>query len=261
MPCLFEQVSETLSTNLDLMNRWRNNELHQPISRLAIHQTAGRGRRGNAWISEENHSLTFSLAYSFEPTTNLRALQPLSLVVGLAILESIALYWNTDLKTLQNVGLGLKWPNDIFLNNSKIGGVLIESGQKKPTEPIWTIIGIGLNMSNLNTPINSTYSVSSLEHLPLSNNKVIDRMALWKTITYQLIQGLNAFTNQNYILDILRWNDCHIYHQRDVVLIEDQQVTQSGRVIGITAEGALMLESPIGLQTIHNGNISLRNSQ
>jgi BirA family biotin operon repressor/biotin-[acetyl-CoA-carboxylase] ligase len=260
MACLFEQVNETLSTNLDLMNRWRNNELHQHISRLALHQTAGRGRRGNVWVSEQNHSLTFSLAYSFEPKTNLRALQPLSLVVGLAILESIALYWNTDLKTLQKLGLGLKWPNDLFINNSKIGGVLIESGQKNITEPIWTIIGIGLNLNPLETPIKSSYQVSSLDQVDLSGTNLIDPLALWKTMTDQLIHHLKEFTNQNYVLDTLSWNDCHIYHQREVVLIEDQQVIHSGVIVGVTAEGALILETPIGLQTVHNGNISLRNT-
>jgi BirA family biotin operon repressor/biotin-[acetyl-CoA-carboxylase] ligase len=260
MSCLFEQVSETLSTNLDLMNRWRNNELHQNISRLALHQTAGRGRRGNVWVSEENHSLTFSLAYSFDPTTTLRALQPLSLVVGLAILESIALYWNTDLKTLQNFGLGLKWPNDIFLNHSKIGGVLIESGQKNLSEPIWTIIGIGINLTQLETPINSPYQVSSLDQLQGSKELVIDPFSLWKLMTDQLIYRLKEFTNQNYVLDTVSWNDCHIYHHREVVLLEDQRVIHSGVIIGVTAEGALLLETPIGLQTVHNGNISLRNT-
>lgn len=261
MSCLFEQVSETLSTNLDLMNRWRNNNLNQPISRLALHQTAGRGRRGNHWISEENHSLTFSLAYPFESKTQLRALQPLSLVVGLAILKSIALYWDMDLKKLQTLGLGLKWPNDLFLHDAKIGGVLIESGQKNAFEPIWTIIGIGLNLHQLVTPINSSYHISSLDQLAPSGVKVIDRQVLWKTITNQLIQDLKEFTYKNFTLDTLRWNECHIYHQRDVVLIEEQQVIQSGVIVGVTAEGALLLETPIGLQTVHNGNISMRNPQ
>jgi len=259
MHCLFEQVNETLSTNQDLMTRWRNNELNQHISRLAIHQTAGRGRRGNVWVSEKNRSLTFSLAYSFDPKTTLRALQPLSLMVGLAILESFALFWNTDLKTLQTLGLGLKWPNDIFLHDAKIGGILIESGQKNVFEPIWTIIGIGINLNTLEAPINSSYNIGALDQVQPSDKGGIDRESLWKTMTNHLIQNLQEFTNQNYAFDTLRWNDHHIFHQREVVIVEEQQVIQRGTVLGVNTEGALILETPIGIQTVHNGNISLRN--
>jgi BirA family biotin operon repressor/biotin-[acetyl-CoA-carboxylase] ligase len=49
---------------------------------MAIHQTNGKGRRGNVSIAQQDHSLTFSLAYCFNPKTDLKTLQPLSLIVG-----------------------------------------------------------------------------------------------------------------------------------------------------------------------------------
>jgi BirA family biotin operon repressor/biotin-[acetyl-CoA-carboxylase] ligase len=260
MECLFEEVNETLSTNQDLMNRWRSNDLLLPVSRLANHQTAGRGRRGNAWISEKNNSLTFSLAYYFDAKTSLRTLQPLSLVVGLAILKSIAHYWNTNLENLKSLGLGLKWPNDLYLGNAKLGGVLIESGQKTGFDPIWTIIGIGLNLNDLKTPVDSTYLVSSLDQVSIPNKKVIDRLTLWKVITQHLIQELQDFTNRGFIFEAINWNDFHIYHERDVVVTENEKIIQSGKIIGVDTHGALLLETPIGIQTVHNGNISIRNS-
>ncbi len=260
MECLFEEVNETLSTNQDLMNRWRSNDLLLPVSRLANHQTAGRGRRGNAWISEKNNSLTFSLAYYFDAKTSLRTLQPLSLVVGLVILKSIAHYWNTNLENLKSLGLGLKWPNDLYLGNAKLGGVLIESGQKTAFEPIWTIIGIGLNLNDLNTPVDSTYLVSSLDQVSIPNKKVLDRLTLWKVITQQLIQDLEDFTNRGFVFEAINWNDFHIYHERDVVVTENEKIIQGGKIIGVDTHGALLLETPIGIQTVHNGNISIRNS-
>ena len=260
MECLFEEVNETLSTNQDLMNRWRSNDLLLPVSRLANHQTAGRGRRGNAWISEKNNSLTFSLAYYFDAKTSLRTLQPLSLVVGLAISKSIAHYWNTNLENLKSLGLGLKWPNDLYLGNAKLGGVLIESGQKTAFEPIWTIIGIGLNLNDLNTPVDSTYLVSSLDQVSIPNKKVLDRLTLWKVITQQLIQDLEDFTNRGFVFEAINWNDFHIYHERDVVVTENEKIIQGGKIIGVDTHGALLLETPIGIQTVHNGNISIRNS-
>ena len=260
MECLFEEVNETLSTNQDLMNRWRSNDLLLPVSRLANHQTAGRGRRGNAWISEKNNSLTFSLAYFFDAKTNLRTLQPLSLVVGLAILKSIALYWKTDLGNLKSLGLGLKWPNDLYLGNAKLGGVLIESGQKTGDEPIWTIIGIGLNLNHLNTPVESAYLVSSLDQVNLPNKKALDKLSLWKVITNQLIQDLEDFTNRGFTFEALNWNEFNIYHEQDVIVTENQKIVQRGKIIGVDAQGALLLETPIGIQTVHNGNISIRNA-
>ena len=81
--CILERVAQTESTNDDLMARWRSRELIDPVSRLAKHQTKGKGRAGRQWFAEPNSSLSFSLAYPFNQPQQF--LHGLSLVCGLAV--------------------------------------------------------------------------------------------------------------------------------------------------------------------------------
>lgn len=87
--CILERVNQTESTNDDLMARWRAGELIDPVSRLARHQTKGKGRAGRAWFANPQSSLCFSLAYPF--TQNSQALHGLSLACGLAVLRELRL--------------------------------------------------------------------------------------------------------------------------------------------------------------------------
>ena len=124
--CILERVNQTESTNDDLMARWRAGELIDPVSRLARHQTKGKGRAGRAWFANPQSSLCFSLAYPF--TQNSQALHGLSLACGLAVLQGIATSLRVPKEQLHDLGIGLKWPNDLLIHGKKLGGILIEGG-------------------------------------------------------------------------------------------------------------------------------------
>ena len=144
--CILERVNQTESTNDDLMARWRAGELIDPVSRLARHQTKGKGRAGRAWFANPQSSLCFSLAYPF--TQNSQALHGLSLACGLAVLQGIATSLRVPKEQLHDLGIGLKWPNDLLIHGKKLGGILIEGGKlasPSPTQKTWMIIGVGLN--------------------------------------------------------------------------------------------------------------------
>jgi BirA family biotin operon repressor/biotin-[acetyl-CoA-carboxylase] ligase len=102
--------------------------------------------------------------------------------------------------------------------------------------------------------------ISSLDQVKIPNKKVLDKVSLWKVITQQLIQELEDFTNRGFIFEAVNWNEFHVYHDQDVIVTENEKIIQSGKIIGVDALGALLLDTPIGIQTIHNGNISIRNS-
>lgn len=96
-------------------------------------QSAGRGRRGNTWVSPKTGNLYFSLCWCFKEDTQYWSL--LGLVTAIAITE-----------TLEEIGLrkhGIKWPNDIFWKDRKMGGVLIETLSQSGK----VVIGIGLNLN------------------------------------------------------------------------------------------------------------------
>ena len=95
-------------------------------------QSAGRGSRGNTWVSPESGSLYFSLCWCVDEIPETWSL--LGLLVGIAIAE-----------TLEDIGLkghGIKWPNDIFWRQQKMGGILVETVNQTGK----LVIGIGLNL-------------------------------------------------------------------------------------------------------------------
>jgi BirA family biotin operon repressor/biotin-[acetyl-CoA-carboxylase] ligase len=113
---------------------------------LAERQTAGRGRRGAAWFSPAGESLAFSLLVR---PPEAKALWPrLALAAGLAIAEAA-----------ESLGAqaGIKWPNDVWIGQKKVAGVLVEAGTD------FAIVGIGLNVNTLDFPPEVAEIATSLQ--------------------------------------------------------------------------------------------------
>ena len=105
-----------------------------PLACFAEEQTQGRGRRGKVWLSPPGGSIYLSLAWRFDSPVS--ELGSLSLAMGVAIA-----------RVLNHIGLqrvGLKWPNDVLVDDGKIAGILIETAQLT-TKTTTAIVGIGLN--------------------------------------------------------------------------------------------------------------------
>ena len=129
-----DTVTITDSTNERLLAALNAGDIHGQVL-LAEHQTAGRGRRGDRWISPPGSGLCLSLGWRFEqPPATFSAL---SLVVGMAIAES--------LRELGVSAAMLKWPNDILSEGGKLAGILIEM-RAEAGGPCSTVIGIGINV-------------------------------------------------------------------------------------------------------------------
>lgn len=128
--------TELASTNAELRR------LH-PAGNLAIyadHQTGGRGQRGNVWLSAPGENLLFSLLW--HPVDLPARLQfSLSEAVALAVVRLLEGY---------GVCAKVKWPNDIYVGDSKICGILIENAVGVLLES--SIIGIGLNLNQTDFP-------------------------------------------------------------------------------------------------------------
>ena len=118
------------STNTEIFDMLKQNQAKSGDAIIADQQTAGRGRRGNNWISNPGESITCSIIIKDEDDS---LVKKLPLISGIAIIKGI--------KQLTKLNCNLKWPNDILLDSKKIGGILIE---KKDGH---FIIGIGLNVN------------------------------------------------------------------------------------------------------------------
>ena len=131
-----EKIEDVTSTNDYLSQLCKNNETKEFYTVWAERQTAGRGQRGNSWESEPGKNLTFSIV--LYPTV-LKARQQfyLSMLVSTAVVYALNNYTK---------GFSVKWPNDIYWNDKKIAGILIEN-ELEGNYVMQSIVGIGLNVN------------------------------------------------------------------------------------------------------------------
>ena len=259
--CILERVTETHSTNDDLLERWRAGELIDPVARIALKQTAGKGRAGRTWLAHPEDSLCFSLAFPFKRKP--AELSGLSLLVGLAVIAGIAQACDLSESALHQAGLRLKWPNDLLLNNAKFGGILIEGGQAKIDAQTWMIIGIGINLRNANQIEKDLGSISglkvgALDQLLPPPSKLPDIEYLWLKLIAALEHHLTEFDQYGFAMYQAQWNEWDAYRGQSVCISGASKDPICGCAQGIDAAGALLLQQDNKTIAIHAGDVSLR---
>ena len=100
---------------------------------VAKSQTQGKGRRGGSWYSPEGG---LYITVVLKPA---KVVSLIPLLGGVVVAEAI--------RDTADIGVGLKWPNDILISRKKVGGVIAESGWSKE-EASHTLLGIGVNLNN-----------------------------------------------------------------------------------------------------------------
>ena len=259
--CILERVAETKSTNDDLLERWRAGELIDPVARIAHKQTAGKGRSGRAWLANPEDSLCFSLAFPFNRSP--AELTGLSLLVGLAAISGIAQAFDLHESALHQAGLRLKWPNDLLLNNDKLGGILIEGGQTKSGDTTWMVIGIGINLRNANAIATSlgdqaTLKISALDQLSSSQSILPDAEYICLKLVASLEHHLLEFDQHGFGIYQEQWKKWDAYLGQAVCISGAGRESIYGVAKGIDQTGALVLQQDNKTIAIHAGDISLR---
>lgn len=254
---ILERVEESTSTNEDLLKRWREGELSEPVARKALVQTAGRGRMGRVWVSQANQALTFSAAYPFKKS--IAQLSGLSLACGIAVLKGISKATGISEIELKALGLGLKWPNDVLLKQKKLAGLLIEGGQLGPDQPTWMVIGIGINLHPCAViEHGSSQEIASLDQLNGIGN--IDADVLWLAILKELADVIERFQLKTFESFKQEWNDWDIFKNQPCGIYQNQQMIHEGIERGVDESGYLLIESNQQIQKIVSGDVSLRKS-
>lgn len=256
-----EVLARTESTNTTLLERVRSEQRQrgslepnpygrraydlQPCLLVAEHQTHGRGRMGRSWHATPGASLTFSLSLPLAPAD----WSGLSLVVGCAVAEALE-----PLAEGQIPRLALKWPNDLWLDGRKLGGVLIETVQAGGQR--MAVVGVGLNIlaaepQSGETPSYST-GFASLAELEAGWTAP----AALARIARPLIEALLAFPQQGFASWQAR------YARRDYLAGRAVMAgTQEGLVQGVNAQGELLLQTASGPQSVVSGEVSVRLAQ
>ncbi|GLX65611.1 bifunctional ligase/repressor BirA [Proteus vulgaris] len=231
------------STNQYLIQRI--SELKSGDVCIAEYQSAGRGRRGRQWISPFGRNLYLSMYWKLDQGP--AAAIGLSLVVGVIMAEV--------LQKLGAEGVKVKWPNDLYLNDKKLSGILVElTGKTGDVAHIVTGIGINIAMSkNQNEAINQQWI--NLEQVGIK----IDRNELACEITNALRDAFVQFEKQGLSVFIERWKRLDNFMDRRVKLIIGEKEI-FGIAKGINDQGALLLEQDGKIIPYIGGEISLRSA-
>ena len=209
---------------------------------MAEEQTAGRGRRGRSWHSPAGANLYCSLGWRFELA--LEALSGLSLAVGAMLAEAIAAAYDAH--------LALKWPNDLYHGERKLGGVLIEMlGERDGRQQV--VVGVGLNVDMPAVP--SEAIQQPWTDLCTVIGGSIDRNLLAAGVLNQMAEGLQQLDKDGMADWLERWRQCDWLKGRSVMVEGSPPVR--GLAAGIDETGALLVETDHGRSAVSGGEASL----
>lgn len=238
-----EHHAEIASTNDRALELCADAELPVPFLVIADHQTAGRGRGANRWWSGDGALMFSVIVDAFEYGLPESRWPQVSLTVGAAVSQALQ-----DL--LGAAGrVGLKWPNDVWLNDRKVAGILVEV---PPVLRGRLVIGIGLNVNNsfASAPLELRALATSL-HDELSGPS--DRADVLAQLLRQLDDDLRRLAESSVSLTD-RWQNLCVLRGRTVSLDAGQQ-TVTGKCLGIATDGALRLQTPSGEQRYYGGTV------
>lgn len=208
-----------------------------PRALLCEGQWAGRGRRGRRWSSPFGRHLYLSLSW---PVAALPEQGSVALVAALSVYQV--------LHSLGIPGLGVKWPNDLWVSERKLAGILVEAISQMGQPRL--IIGLGLNVHA--DPALPPGAVS-LHDLDVKT----DRNALAGGILAQWEADLRRYGEEGFTAFLSRWQAADCLAGRRVQISAPDGV-RHGRAQGIDMHGRLILEDESGLHTIAMGEASLR---
>ncbi|MHA6246739.1 biotin--[acetyl-CoA-carboxylase] ligase [Pontibacter sp. CAU 1760] len=219
----FLQVCE--STNTEAQQLVIKNEATEGCAVVTAHQTKGRGQRGNTWEAEPGKSITLSVVLS--PTfLTAREQFSLNMAVSLAVLDLLHAQGLTEAQ--------VKWPNDLFFQNKKLGGILIENTICGHTLQ-HSIVGIGLNVNQQHFGYTTATSVQQvLGHEQEVEKLTVRLLELLEKRYLQLRNRQQDKIRHEYLQALYRYQEVHLYE------VAGQYV--AGQMVGVDQAGRLALQ-------------------
>lgn len=215
---------------------------------IAEEQSAGRGRRGRNWDSQKGTGIFMSLLLRPKDDFAPDRASMLTLVAALATAEAIERVTGHD--------AGIKWPNDIVVNNKKVCGILTEMSADNDGI-CYVVIGIGINVNTTTFPEEIKNTATSLL---LEQSGRIDRNCLVAAVLEKLEFYYEQFLEcQDLSFLLENYNKKLVNFDRQVkVLGSDGETEFTGIAKGIKKEGELLVETENGLVEVCSGEVSVR---
>ena len=196
-------------------------------------QSAGRGRRGNAWDSPKIGNIYMSLRFSISDK-----IPALSLVTGLIVKKAIQ-----DASKETNVLL--KWPNDLILNQRKAGGILVEIDQDKKIDNF--IVGIGINIES-DVANKSWIGLKEIDN-EVDRNRIIINIA---SAFEKIASGKEDFKDWQS-----EWEKHCVHMHKKITLNLNDSDKVEGIFEGINHKGEMLLSNKNGILTFNSGECSV----
>ncbi len=243
---VFETISST-STYLK-ENTCENGEVI-----VALHQSAGRGRKGRSFLSNSNKGIYFS--FILNANINFDKLPLITIWVAVAVARS--------LKSVYNIEVSIKWVNDLFFNNKKLGGILTESvllSKQQKVEKL--IIGIGLNtekvadeISDIATSIEEITKNSNQDNTQLKNNLISEILNNFEEI---YLSCLESSKSEEKIKSLITEYKSKLFFLNKEITVVGQEVF-TAKAVDLNEKGELIVENSKGeLITLNSGEISIK---
>ncbi len=210
---------------------------------LAERQLGGRGRLGRPWASPLAANLYLSLDRQFEG--GLARLAGLSLVAGIVAAEALREATGLDIR--------LKWPNDLWLDGRKLGGLLVEGGGEHGG-PARAVIGLGLNVrmpEAFGREIDQAWiDLAARSDPPSRNVLVIALLSAW-------LPALATFDRDGLAAFLPRWQALDALAGQRIRLLNGGQVYEA-EALGLASDGGLRVRDAEGERTVYSGEVSVR---
>ena len=231
---IFEEIG---STNDYLLENSKKNKISICLTES---QTKGRGRNSKEWQSPKYENIYMSI--SFSTNQDLKFFSSFSLVTALSVQKAL---------TKHKFDTKIKWPNDIYINSKKVGGILIETLSKDKNNIV--VVGIGLNVfmkSNLKIDREWTSLILENESMSIDRNKIISDIANELLIDKKTFEerGFGVFSNE--------FNDLNILKNKKVFLSNSQY--DDVVALDVNKDGSLNVKKKGEISKIFSGEVSIR---
>ena len=225
------ELLESTTSTLDVAHRLAAEGAAAGTLVIANEQTAGRGRGGKSWQSSPGAGIWLTL---IERPRDTSGLEVLSLRVGLAAAESLDRFATEPIR--------LKWPNDLYADRGKLGGILVEARWREQSVE-WVAIGLGVNVREPENLDNAAGLEPGTERLDVLS---------------ELVPAVRAAAHAT---GPLAADELEEFNARDLARGKACVQPALGRVAGITPTGELLIALADSVAPFRSGSLVLEDAQ
>jgi BirA family biotin operon repressor/biotin-[acetyl-CoA-carboxylase] ligase len=219
------RLEETPSTNTYAQGMLREKPPEGTLV-LAYKQSAGRGQKGNVWLTEPGLNLTFSLIY-YPGFLSVKQIFLLSKITSIALRDTLL-----EFVPMQEVDI--KWPNDVLLNAKKVAGILIEN-QLEGNRISSSVIGVGLNVNQAKFPIELKEKATSLFLVKKEKFDTEEVLGMFLSKLEARYLELKNKGSSNIDQQYIRY----LYGYQEEILFEREKQSFRGMIVGVDESGRL----------------------